>query len=305
MRVFAFALVASSAVLPRLDGASDAAETSRIAHQDPAVVPPTAAGVDSPPSRLLRDQGFEANEAAKLLESATRSLKSSGKVEKVAGAIKKIINAQTELTTEFVMTDAMLRVTRTLEPDDLVKRLVQMNVDEVQLARALYDMQRHSNDRRQHYFAEALGVLMKNWFESGLTKAQLTKNLGLKKRSFSQRVDDEGIPSTGVRMAFYTAVHGGQGPIKFFEDLVAENNGYQNFKTLVDEEVHKHREAGLYFLFDTVLDALDHKPKDSRTIGERKIHDFVLQIAKENFGDEYVRRMRSDVGDGSPLATST
>ena len=282
MRIFAFALVASSAVLPRRDGVSDAADPSTIAHQVSAVVPPTAVDVDSLPSRLLRSQAGGANKSAQLAEVATSLLGSSRKNIGFNDAMEMLADAQTKLTQETVNLPAMRDVMKkfSTNPSGLVNRLLGMGAKEISLARALYDMQLHSVDVRKPYWASVLAELTKRWHGHKLTKVDMFEKLGLAERSFSWLFDEEGIVSLKILMSFYTAVDGKQGPISLFGDLVKINGGRESFKKFVATTTNKEIQKNMYGLFSSFMKAL--LDKQSPTKEDNELFGLMQEIAREN-----------------------
>ncbi|CAI5711555.1 unnamed protein product [Hyaloperonospora brassicae] len=180
MRVFTLALVASSALLPRPDGVSEAADPAPMEHQDPAVAVLAAGGENSPPSRVLRSQGTMATENSESIESRPFSPAEwiSELEEKFEKAFKALQEHQPPKRMHEVLEIPDVETVAYRFGDDAIRKALR-NEDDTQRALLLYELRSSYNEFHKSAGKTLLKLLMNLWIADGKTPLDVMKLLGL------------------------------------------------------------------------------------------------------------------------------
>ncbi|CAI5711526.1 unnamed protein product [Hyaloperonospora brassicae] len=234
MRVFTLALVASSALLPRPDGVSEAADPAPMEHQDPAVTVLAAGGENSSPSRVLRSQ--ETMVVPETLESFWLGLqKFVGMAESVD---QSILPNRMCLTLEDPYVEQWVGSSR-LGRELISSYKAKKNLEVVH---GIFGMRTLESAQTKEYLVAQPGVLellrkvlVTGWVEVGKTPSQVYKLLDLRRLSFDELfVEQRSAAVSGLR-DFCEAANPGRGEIVFLETVIEGFGGDDAFARRVSQ----------------------------------------------------------------------
>ncbi|CAI5711516.1 unnamed protein product [Hyaloperonospora brassicae] len=228
MRIFTLALVASSALLPRPDSVSEAADPAPMEHQDLAVAVLAADGENSPPSRVLRSQ--ETMVVPETLESFWLGL------QKFVGVAESVDQPMLPRLVNVFLHHSEIQgwLRRSQRGEKVIVSFHAKDADGV--AKQLFVMREQETDWVAKEVANRICAdLVTGWVEVGKTPSQVYKLLDLRRLSFDELfVEQRSAAVSGLR-DFCEAANPGRGEIVFLETVIEGFGGDDAFARRVSQ----------------------------------------------------------------------
>uniref|UniRef100_A0AAV1VMC0 Uncharacterized protein n=1 Tax=Peronospora matthiolae TaxID=2874970 RepID=A0AAV1VMC0_9STRA len=165
MRVFTYALVASSALLAHADSESAAADPSTARHQDPAIAPMTAHHNGAPASSSLRSQDLTEDETVGAGEAR-------GWLSAAAAAFE-LKHLQAGLSVGAMESTAMETMLQQMRTFDTIPICEFNQADECRAALALMNVYKNGSPHDKKLAERHLFGMIFQWETRGLTLAEL------------------------------------------------------------------------------------------------------------------------------------
>ena len=239
MRVFTLALVASSTLLPRPDGVSEAASPALVEHQDPAVAVMATDDKYSPPSRVLRSE--ETMGIPERLESlGLQIMKSMGMAERTD---QPVLPRLVDALLHRPEVHGWLR--RSQRGEQVIESFIAHDADGV--VKQLFVMREQETDWTAKEVAKRLcAELVKGWPRVGKTPSQVFELLDLRRLSFDELFVEQSSAAVSDMRNFCKAAEPGRDEIVFLETAIEGFGGDDAFASrlsqLTTDELRKVEE---------------------------------------------------------------